>query len=273
MRFKFIQNIINTYIKIGSHILQESYKKKLEIDYYKENIRTLILGSSHGAYGYRAMETEFNFCLASQDLYYSYKLYELYAKNLPNLKNIILFYSVFSNGFLLDKTSEKERAIAYKKLFNIPILNNCFFLKFKSLFFNMSLKKFKKAPITYNNGNEINYVFMNIPLNERIKQHYKNNQRENKQNHWIKKLSDLAKENNHNLYIVLSPAKTAYKECLPNSKELFKDLLNLVESINVTLIDLYDSNLFIDDDFGDYDHLTQKGAEKLSNYVREKIIT
>ena len=83
---------------------------------------------------------------------------------------------------------------------------------------------------------------------------------------------NLAEEKNQNVHIVLSPATKEYKACLPNSSELFKDLYNVNGLEKATLINLYDSEMFDSEDFGDLDHLNSKGAEKLSNYVRNLIM-
>lgn len=272
MSIDFLQKIIDILrLHLSKEVLWEHYKKFKEIEQYKNETKTLILGSSHGIYGYKAIDGEYNLALSSQDLYYSYKLYEKYLKELPNLKNVILFYSVFSNGFILDKTGEKQRVLAYKNLFKLPVLNDCLYFKIYNLSFPYYLGKVKKRPIICNHGNIENpkfFVSEEITPELRAKQHLKNNLRPNKQNYWVENLINLAKENNHKVYIILSPATNAYKNCLPESKELFKDILDLICDKDINLIDLYNSEMFTEDDFGDLDHLNSKGAEKLSNYVR-----
>lgn len=273
MAIRFLQNFIDILrLHLSKDIIWEHYKKFKEIETFKDEIETLVLGSSHGAYGYKAIDNEYNLSLSSQDLYYSYKLYEKYSTILTNLKNIVLFYSVFSNGFILDKTREKQRVLTYKNIFNIPILHPALYFKIYNISFPFYLGKVKNRMINYNHGNIENPSFYCQCSPElRANSHYKNNLRPNKQNYWIENLINLAKENNINVFIILSPAKSAYKDCLPNSKDLFKDLLNSIEGKEITLINLYDSDLFVDDDFGDWDHLNSNGAEKLSNYVREII--
>ena len=275
MSLDFLQKIIDVLrLHLSKEILWEHYKKYKEIEKYKDNTETLILGSSHGVYGYNAIDGEYNLALSSQDLYYSFKLYEKYSAELPKLKNIILFYSVFSNGFILDKTGEKQRVLAYKNLFKIPVLNDSLYFKVYNLSFPHYLGKVKKRLINYNHGNIENpkfFVDPEITPELRAKQHLKNNLRPNKQNYWVENLINLAKNNKHCVYIVLSPATDAYKNCLPDSKELFKDILDLICDKDVCLVDLYNSELFTDEDFGDLDHLNSNGAEKLSNYVRNLI--
>ena len=76
MSFKFIQKIINALrLHLSKDVLWEHYKKYKEFEDTKDSVKTLILGSSHGAYGYIAKGDEYNLSLSSQDLYYAYKLY------------------------------------------------------------------------------------------------------------------------------------------------------------------------------------------------------
>ncbi len=108
------------------------YKKHLSLENNINKIQTLVLGSSHGHYAFLPKEeTEFNLSIRSQDLYYSYKLYQKYASKLSNLKNIILFYSVFSPGFEIEKTSNRFLCIPYIFIYNIyskSIVRNITFL-------------------------------------------------------------------------------------------------------------------------------------------------
>ena len=55
MSFKFIQKIINALrLHLSKDVLWEHYKKYKELEDIKNDVKTLILGSSHGAYGYIA---------------------------------------------------------------------------------------------------------------------------------------------------------------------------------------------------------------------------
>ena len=104
---------------------KEMLIKKESFNNIKSNIKTLVLGSSHGGYDFNPLflKNSFNMSLPSQDLYYSYHLYK--KNNTKKIKNIILFYSVFSPGFSLIKTSEKQRALLYKLIFkNNLIIQN-----------------------------------------------------------------------------------------------------------------------------------------------------
>ncbi len=270
MQIKFIQRFIDILrLSLDTGMIYETYKKFREFEDIKNKIETLILGSSHGYCGYVANENEYNLCLSSQDLYYSFKLYEKYQK-LPKLKNIVIFYSVFSRGFELDKTNEKQRTLSYKHFFNIPILNNNFYLNLKEISFEHYYKKIKSFPINKNNGNQENYNFPPcfIPVETRVKQHYKNFQRNNYQIKWLKQLVHCAKNNFHKVYIVIPPVTNEYKinmQKISLNKNLFDDLNDLE---NVNIINLYDLNIFKNEDFIDWDHLNFEGAKKCTKYIR-----
>ena len=57
-------------------------KKKIGLERQLGSVVTLILGNSHGEYAYVPRRGEYNLCLPSQDLYYSYALYEKYGARL-----------------------------------------------------------------------------------------------------------------------------------------------------------------------------------------------
>ncbi|MDA3966818.1 hypothetical protein [Helicobacter sp. WB40] len=98
--------------------LKLEYKKYISLMARSLNIQDLALGSSHGNYGYIPNNNGFNLANTSQDLYTSYSLY-LYVQNLPLLKNIFLFYSIFSPGYNLILSGESHFATIYKLLYNI----------------------------------------------------------------------------------------------------------------------------------------------------------
>ncbi len=118
-KFQTILDILRFRYKYkGEYIF--AVKKKYFFEKNKDKINTIILGSSHGQYAYLPENIEeFNMCLPSQDIYYSKKLYEYAIKNVKNLKNIILFYSVFSPGYEMDKTNERFRCAHYLFLYGI----------------------------------------------------------------------------------------------------------------------------------------------------------
>lgn len=90
-------------------IMTAKYKNYIK---NQRTISTLILGSSHAEFGYRPChDNEINLAFHSGDLYYSYKLFQTVKKSSPNLRNIFLFFSPFSSGFYIQRSSEAAREL------------------------------------------------------------------------------------------------------------------------------------------------------------------
>ena len=86
----------------------------------------------------------------------------------------------------------------------------------------------------------------------------------------------FAKKNKHNIFITIPPTRSDYKHCLHSkSQDLFSPLYEIITNFNLNnaIINAFESQLFHDSDFGDYDHLQPlgRGTELLSKLVNEKI--
>ena len=276
MKIKSIQDILNT-LRNKVHIdgyIKFLGNKTITYETIKDDIDILILGSSHAQFSYRAKDNAFNFGASSQDLYYSYKLYEKYNKN---LKTIILFYSVFSPGNQTIKTNYANVAVKYKIITEIDY-QDTLTAKEKNLY---ELEdQFKKEYVLYkqkhrcntkDRGNQKHYQSQinDISVAERAYKHLKNNLRDNHQTDYVIKMKDLANCNNARFLVVIPPATSTYKNCLPSFDKLFKELLNASNQKDIEILNLYDSPLFLDSDFVDCDHLNLKGAKKLTKIVNE----
>lgn len=248
------------------------YKKFFSLQLYANTLETLIVGSSHGHYGYYAEERfhEINACEASQDLYYSYEIYKKYS-NSPRLKNIVLFYSVFSPGFLLELTSMEWRCDFYRFFYDIPYRFSKDYEK-KDIMLSIAeyiLKEKASVAHDFHYTGNCSYKYFektdkNI-LNDRIKGHLNGNRRDQNQTAYVEKASKLASEKGHKLYVIIPPARSDYTNLLPSSAELFPDLLKLKD---IRILSFLGDQRFLDSDFGDSDHLNKQGAEKLTELIR-----
>ncbi len=279
---KNIKKICPTKLK---KFLREIQPQKINIQHAKElfvkksgfinkidEIETLVLGSSHGDYGFNPEffdKIAYNLCYASQDFYYSYKLYQNFYNKIPKTKNILLFYSVFSAGLELDKTTEYPMCSYYKLLFGIPYKTN-----------NKSYTKFERQ-LNKNNFGHLNtsayYLGYNNPqfffgedygVINRVKTHLRENQRKNNQTEYINKIFELSKQANHDLTVIIPPARNDYKNNLPDSDFLFEELYNISKN-KFNILNFYNDKDFLFDDFGDFDHLNYNGAIKLTQKIRE----
>lgn len=257
-------------------------KKKIGFERCITKIDTLILGSSHGQYAYVPKNGEYNLCLPSQDLYYSYALYKKYAGKLKNLKKIILFYSVFSCGYELIKGKEDFRCFHYEQIFGIKPNHRAYignlhakynrflsYIQEKAQMLRVAKNYCGQNPDT--KGKNV-WRIGKIAPQERAKGALKHNRRGYTQDKYIEKLVCLAQKHNVKVDVVLSPTHTEYKRCLPSEEQLFAHLFALLKLYpSVQLIDFYSRNDFTDDEWWDYDHLNPSGAKKFTQLFEEII--
>ena len=275
MRLDFFQNIIN--ICRGKLLyLSGIADKYIAIENQKE-VKTLVLGSSHATF-YQTDKNEFNLATASQDLYYSYNLYEKYGQN---CENIILTYSVFSKGLCLIKTKETELCVLLKEIFGIDYQFKdvakkkklCLFEPFYRIQIKKYLKDSTSLKIRIAKSGESQLMNTVEYIKTRALKHHKNYQREQTQLEYIQKFLDKTKENNQKLILILPPVTSLYKEVLPEGKELFEHLFEMCEKYNhVKILDFYTSKIFADEEFFDSDHLNPDGKIKMTEIVRAEIL-
>ena len=247
--------------------------KKQGLEKNKDKIETLFLGSSHGDIGINTNAIPdckgYNLCFGSQDLYYSYELYKKYADFLPNLKNICLTYSVFSSGYELQKTINKRFTYYYKHIFDIdfkysPEFGSCekelaFINRFVNVYLPKGFTGYKESISPFN---------YDIALRD-VKAHLKNAFRNNNQEIYVQKISELAKEKGHNLYVIIPPHSPEYrkqskKEALNAGYDYDKKFEKLYD-LKVKILNYYNNENFSDDDFMDWEHLIPSGASKFTN--------
>lgn len=277
MRLRFIQTIIDMF-RQKAWGMPEIADKFYGIN-RNPKIETLVLGTSHLMCGYLPKEGEYNLAFSSQDLYYSYELYKKY--NNPEIKNIIISFSVFTPGHVLVLGSNAILACYSKLIFGIDYQYQDAAKK-KKLY--SEEKKFKKIIGKYLEKLNLESSYRGehrnhnpIKIDEKRAEiialkHYKNNQRELNQIDFCKKLIEATQENGQKLYFILPPALEIYKKHLPSSEAIFKPLYEVIlGQKHVEVLNFYDSDDFIEEDFADSDHLNLKGAEKLTKMIHEKV--
>jgi len=278
MQIKIIQKIID---KIKRKRQKNNYIEDLGYKYLsylviKDKIDTIILGSSHAQLGYRAKYNEFNWGLSFQDLYSGYELYKKIHN--PFIKNVILFYSVFSPGNQTIMSKYANICSVYKIIIGINYQDkkvarekNLYKLESDYKHQYKKYKKFFKIDENYR-GNEVSYItcFKPPTAAERSAAHYKNNIRQNHQTDFVLKTYELANSAKAKFLVVIPPVTKAYKESLPNSSKLFYELFELKKK-NIEILNMYDSDIFNDSDFEDWDHLNFYGAQKLTKQINERL--
>jgi hypothetical protein len=264
----------NAKLFMDNDFLSYVYKKKLGLENNLDNIQTLALRGSHADYSIFAKGENgiYNLGLTSTDIYVNFKLYEKYSNKMSKLESVIFFYSAFTPGLSLVRTSEKYRLVAYKYFFNIPYQDDSLIdKKFEKKIQNRCRKI---RPFELNSeycGYEKKHQFIsNLSAAQRAKTHIRENKREPNQLEWLINLIELVKKDEKKLYIVIPPAKKSYMDCLPDKSELFEKLYSLDLS-DVIIFDFYGSSIFDDSDLGDFDHMNEKGAKKLTEEIIKNI--
>lgn len=276
---KNIPSYINiTEIEYLKYHLEYMYLKKVMLDKAK-NIDTLVLGSSHGDYAFNPehFPSSFNLCCGSQDLKNAYLIYKKISESDKKIKNIIIFYSIFSPGHNLDKSPYRMLPLAINKIFNLGIEYNQEDLNYyNNLEIPIENKKIKHNLFNGYIPSNKNFFPESYTVERRVAEHLKLNKIESENNNLID-IINLAKEK-HKLYIVIPPARSDYKKIAGNSHNLFGSLYKIVnnhsKARNIEIIDFYDSDIFLDTYFGDFDHLipSGKGSNYLSTALFNKII-
>lgn len=94
-------------------------------------------------------------------------------------------------------------------------------------------------------------------------------ERQNSQMFYYKKIYELAQENNIKLYVVTFPVRSDLIQKFPSKEYLFKEISDMSKELGFTYINLYDDPDFQWDDFWDYDHLNEQGAEKFTIKLKQ----
>ena len=276
---KRIRHYIREYfgLKLNSEQLIEYSIQPFFLKKHSEKklfAQRLILGSSHAMRGLAEQDKELNLGTSSQDLYYSYQLYKLFAPQMCNLKQVVLFFSVFSNGFNLGKCSEYCRCVPLKLFFGIPYENEKELKKKAVKAAEKQIKQNIQIISTQANTfqHDDNYIDMSSELVQYVaEKHKKHNKRQPHPLKYLKMLIEDSKKNGHTLIIVIPPYRNDYKSLLESSDILFAQINNIVQNNpHIRLLNFYDDVDFESRDFLDCDHLKfSTGAKKLRNKLNK----
>lgn len=242
--------------------------KKKGVVFHRNSISTIAAGSSHGDYGFdpARIAGSYNLCSTSQDLYYSLAVYRWCLGHLPKLRNVVLFYSLFSPGFNMVKTSERVRSVAWKMVFGIdppstdpglsslevsiqtpPSLNECGpdqaydfgFIRSNSRYFFSSAYTAKRRAMDHAKFGE--RAMTDCPMLS-----------------YLSEMAEVADTNGHRLIVVVPPSRVDYREHLLPATH-FGALEKLAIQKKFAVLNLFDSDEFAFSDFGDFDHLKPDG--------------
>lgn len=240
---------------------------------HERETRTLVLGSSHAQMGYLAVKGEFNFGMGAQDLYYVYEIYRQYGRK---MKDIVVFYSVFSSGDLTIRSQYAYTCVAYKVVFGIDWADEAearkHYLDSMVWTYRRKMRRWlKRHPLKEDDfGNEEDYCAFAAGLaEERAKAHLKRFHRKVDMGVYLDRLVADAKALGQKVWIVIPPASQGYRKVVNAVDGAFARAWETASRYdNVTVLDYFNDGDFNDGDFIDCDHLGREGAAKLTNKIR-----
>ncbi|MFJ4067838.1 hypothetical protein ACIPW4_21415 [Pseudomonas sp. NPDC089996] len=246
--------------------------KRAMLQQDKHWLTSIALGSSHGDFAFDPAYCpgSFNLCSRSQDFRHALALYEHALSQAPNLDTLIVFYSVFSPGNVLEQ-SPSEKTLA-------PLMNEIFQL---GLSYQDPLLTQIAAQLQGRLGTggstlggaagflpDQQKAFMPASYGaaQRVADHMRLNAREDG-NQYLAKLLLLAAECEHRVIVVIPPMHAEYRlHAGADSAFLFRGVFELQQLMGalcpdfaMSVLDLYADADFAPDHFGDFDHLIPQG--------------
>ncbi|MBR5904069.1 MAG: hypothetical protein IKZ49_00870 [Alphaproteobacteria bacterium] len=237
-----------------------------------KDLKNLVLGSSHGRDGFIPEKFDFNLSNSSLDMYRIWNLYSWVVKhNGKNLKNIIIFWSVFHAGLQLEKTREFKRCIPYKALFGIDYA--CDFKIDDRFALNQINQWLRDIRCPREFRGKSRYDIKHDEMAEELAyKHVKNTKRNNNQIQYLQNIADLARKKKQKVYVVLPPYRSDYLKCLPDKKEIYFELYDFLDkNRDVKLLDFQFDKDFKDSDFDSPDHCNENGGKKLTKKIKQSI--
>ncbi|MCC6691215.1 MAG: hypothetical protein IT235_06740 [Bacteroidia bacterium] len=280
------------FIEIGLVKVRNSYNVKVgDIEVLNDSIEVLVLGSSHGYFGINPTYLtpfSYNFSNTSQSLYYDCQLLKKYCQKMPNLRLLILPISYFSLETTIEGSKEDWRKYYYTQFMGIkPERSTSLFdIKGSSLIalyqpgtafsymlrgFNVDLASHVQKNGWYRLSDDEMYTVTEDGAKSRIEIHHKQMKVEN-----VKFNSDqlnetiaFARKKGIRLLFVTIPVSQKYFERLDPEK--YSRMLDVLEQLcsknNIKHLNYISDKRFDLSDFSDPDHLSPKGAEKLTKIL------
>lgn len=255
---------------------------------HAEHVQTLILGSSHGVFGFVPQDSsECNLSFSSCDLYYTAKLFKTARNRTPHLKRALIFFSPFSSGFRIQNSSwavtlsglmqttwniprNPEGRISAEELKHsaeirrfIQDKHNSLYIEVQELLalhYELSVKTTATNYIRNLSAEEAEY-YRKLPLTAAHTSELKH----------LYSLIAYAKECGVLIYIIVPPYTQFYMSHF-DDRAVFKHLQMLLKSYpEVTVLDYTTDRDFSNLDFYDPHHLNRGGAYKLTHKIRQAI--
>ena len=269
--------------------------KKNYLDHHSKEIQILILGSSQAYFGINPdffSQNTFNACHVSQSLDWDYEILKKYQNNFNNLKVIIIPIAYHTLWGMLEYSVESWRIKSYAIYYGIDTkswMNNSELLNGKlgvniKRIYNYYIKKDKEIIYlergwgTLFNAESTDDLIesgkyralghtSNIHSKEEMKVFTENLD-------ILNSIAEFCNRNDVKLLLVTTPVFHSYKDNL--NKEQLNTMINTMNDFakkhsNCQYLNWHEDSDFIAEDFHDADHLSGKGAKKLSEKLVQYI--
>lgn len=264
--------------------------KRVMLEQDKDTVETIVLGSSHGDYAFDPayLPGSFNLCYRSLDLKHCYSLYQRAIQMCPNLQNIVLFYSVFSPGNMLERSpTEADIGPLFSALFDLDVeyqADNLIQLAqalTTRLQEGMAAALVEEAVKLDGHAGFLPAYKGVAPASEaqsRLLSHIKLNY-EAGADYYLLKILALANRLGHGVTLVVPPVTSFYRNTLnARSSILFRELIEVVGlfpwTVPIKLLNAYDDDSYKDEFFVDTDHLDARGegTRMLSRAIAKMVL-
>lgn len=283
-----VEVVVEVSQAVRDSILQLGAKRVMLED-MKESVQTLVLGSSHGASAFDPahLPGSFNLCHRSLDLKHSYYLYRRVTDLCPDLKNLVLFYSVFSPGGVLERSpTDADIGPLFSALFELDVEYQADSLNALTAALTRQIQEGMAATLIQEAAHLEGHAGF-LPddralapaeaFDHRLLSHIKLNY-ESGADYYLLKMLAIANNLGHNVHIVIPPVTTMYRKAVgARSSLLFRELIEVVASfpwrVPVKVMNGYDDEAYADGFFIDSDHLDARGegTRMLSRAIADQV--
>lgn len=301
---RFLRNIlifsILTLLLLGAgelvvRSLPTSYSYKAEwMDEHSESVGTLILGSSHTYYGLRPDllgDSVFNLANVSQTPEYDLILLKKYLPKMPGLRRVIIPISYFTYRDPVLEEDEWKLAIRYKTQMGLDIHSDLSRYNFEISDFDAYTGKLKSLVFESPSNRCDSLGFgLGYDLKHRAS-HWKERSGERAAKHTRttpgrfrevlavqRELLRLAREHDIEVVFVTTPGWkdyvsafdcAQYAEMRQGVRQLLRESTSI--GVKVSYYDFLTDHRFTDPDFYDPDHLTDRGASRLTRLLADTL--
>ncbi len=278
--------------------IPNDYQQKKEyLDAHAPEIETLVLGSSHGMYGFNPAFFSghaFNAAYVSQTLDYDLQILEKYSDRLTSLNTIVLPISYFTLYERLGEELEAWRIKNYMIYYEMNTANSL--IDYTEVLSNQFVVNYDRLVSYYYKGesdlrcNRLGWDSVHTAASpkelgvtgrasalrhtvpdrqgKRVTAVFKDNLR------ILARMAAWSADRNVKLVLVTTPAFETYRENMES--EQWRITIDIARGMatqysNVRYYNLIADPAFTAEDFSDADHLSQKGAEKLSRLINQKL--